>query len=136
MNDYVYKYTTRGIYAWGRGYVSREIYDRWKDFWATFIRSGQYRDGDEYRNSIHWGMLQGLAPGVCGTLVCLGGSMYLHPMSGEMFRKELEWTIGDDYFQELKEILSACVKYVGNGAEVDVSSVPAEVKIKEARRKN
>ena len=129
MNGYVYKYSTRNVYEWGKGYVSREVYDRWNEFWDRFIRSGQYLNGDKYEDPIFWRVLPSSMAGSCNTLVCLGGSMYLHPMGGEMFRVEIGSGYGDSYFKELKEILFACVKYIGNGAEVDVSSTPAEVKI-------
>ena len=134
MNGYVYKYTTRGIYEWGSGWVSREAYSKWKEFWDDFIKTGYYIKDGSRRESIHWRVLKREDESSCDTLVCLGGSMYLHPMDGEMFRREIGSTPGDGCCKELKDILFSCIKFIGVG-EVDVSTVPAEIKIKKQKRK-
>lgn len=101
-----------GIYEWGRGFVSQDVYNRWKSYWltldATFWHHFFTKD--------------------CQYLVETGGSIYLHPMDFTLVLRK----IGSQYrhdengkrhevfaeIEELDRICSECAKECGGTFEM------------------
>ena len=71
MIDSIFKlrYTTHGIYEWGRGYVNNDVADKWRKFFDEF---------DDCR----WTVIRPVSSGECFRIASIYSCCYLHPMSG------------------------------------------------------
>jgi hypothetical protein len=116
MKIRIYKYKTRGIYEWGRGFVSGEVADRWNEFWHCVNTKGRTPNTDRPIHS--WRILPGEIG--CDTLVATGGSIYLHPMDGCGVIQTINEVMPDATYAELCRLMNACVEYIGNGASVEM----------------
>jgi len=123
-----------GIYEWGRGFMSREIADKWNWFWSVEFRKTdhlfwKYADGD-------------MDFGECGILSCNSGSIYMHPMDFNAVLVSSMGCIctkrGDDgkeyitqfesEIKHLKEICDACAEFCGGSFTLYISpEYPIEV---------
>lgn len=121
-----------GIYEWGRGFMSREIADKWNWFWAVEFRKidhlfWKYADGDGF--------------GGCGILSCNSGSIYMHPMDFTTVLVSTSGAIcvsvadGKEYITQfegevkyLKRICDACAEFCGGSFTLYISpEYPIEV---------
>lgn len=118
MKVRIYKYKTDGIYKWGRGFVSGEVADKWHEFWEYVAANG--RTPNTGRTLYHWRILRGDIG--CDILVDIGGSIYLHPMSGCGVVQVINEISIDEVYGELFQLMDACAKYIGNGALVEMYS--------------
>lgn len=115
MKVRIYKYKTYGIYEWGRGFVSGEVADKWREFWNCVAKGGRTPIG----RPVHmWRILHGDIG--CDTLVSTGGSIYLHPMDGCGVVQVINEIATDGVYVELCRLMNACVEYIGNGASVEM----------------
>ena len=71
MIDSIFKlrYTTHGLYEWGKGYVNNDIADKWHKFFDEF---------DDCR----WTVIKPQLFGDCFRIASTRSCCYLHPMSG------------------------------------------------------
>ena len=71
MNDSIWKlrYTTRGIYEWGKGYVSNDVAAEWCKFFNEFA-------------DCRWSVIKPESSGACFRIASTNSCCYLHPMSG------------------------------------------------------
>lgn len=105
-----------GIYEWSRGFISSDIADRWHKFWKYVSTYNKTPNTD---SCVHlWRILRGDIG--CDILVSIGGSIYLHPMSGEGVIKTINEVMPDLVYAELCRLMNACVEYIGNGASVEM----------------
>jgi hypothetical protein len=115
MKVRIYKYKTRGIYEWGQGFVSREVADRWNEFWRIVATEGRIPNTN--KRNYFWRILSGVE---CDILVATGGSIYLHPMDGSGVIKTSNEVMPDATYSELCRLMNACVEYIGNGTSVEM----------------
>lgn len=71
MIDSIFKlrYTTHGIYEWGKGYVNNDIAAKWRKFFDEFADYG-------------WSVIKPESSGDCFRIASIYSCCYLHPMSG------------------------------------------------------
>jgi hypothetical protein len=116
MKVRIYKYKTHGIYEWGRGFVSGEVADKWREFWKFVATNG--KTPNTGRTLYHWRILRGDEG--CDILVATGGSIYLHPMDGCGVIQVINETTADGVYNEFCRLMNACVEFIGNGASVEM----------------
>lgn len=117
-----------GLYEWGKGWVSGDIAQRWRDYFGSLntakdVCFWRYFECEE-------------SCGKVGYLVSTGGSIYLHPMQCDYIGSK----IGSSYrfdagkqveifpdIDELKEILIGAAKACGGRvefSEVSIADIP------------
>ena len=71
MNDSIWKlrYTTRGLYEWGKGYVNNDVAAKWRKFFDEFTDYG-------------WSVIKPGSIGDCFRIASTYSCCYLHPMGG------------------------------------------------------
>lgn len=116
MRVRIYKYKTSGIYELDRGFISNEIANRWYKFWG-YVYANNKIPNDE-RGVYFWRILHKNVS--CDNLVATGGSIYLHPMDGCGVVQTTNDVMTDAVYAELCHLMNACVKYIGNGASVEM----------------
>lgn len=104
-----------GIYAWGQGYVSNEMYQKWNEFWNNF----------EAKKSIYWRLVKNDKPySGCDNLISTSSNIYLHPMdfkfvamsSGVCSISMVNGVEKKEYFSEvveLEKIIKELCEYCG-----------------------
>jgi hypothetical protein len=115
MKVRIYKYKTNGIYKWGSGFVSGEVADKWREFWKCVATEGRTITG---KYVYYWRILPGDIG--CDTLVSTGGSIYLHPMSGDGVIQVINEAKTDAVYAELCRLMNDCAEYIGDGASVEM----------------
>ena len=112
-----------GIYEWGTGFVSREVRDKWNQFWKVEFPKRAEKNGWWW-----WKYANGDGFGECGHLSAIAGSVYLHPMdfsttlisTGGVVCISLAEKTGKEYFNHfsgeissLKKICEECAEFCG-----------------------
>ena len=100
MIDSIFKlrYTTHGLYEWGKGYVSNDVAAEWRKFF------------DEFDDS-RWTVIKPGSSGECFRIASTCSCCYLHPMSGLL-------TLDDEReVSQVRDIITNAVKRCGGRVE-------------------
>lgn len=116
MKVRIYKYKTRGIYEWGRGFISNDISLKWHQFWEHIAQHGKIINTE--RNLCYWRIFQDDIG--CDILIAIGGSIYLHPMNGDCVIRVINEVPTDYVYAEFCRIMNACAAFIGNGASIEM----------------
>ena len=112
MIDSIFKlrYTTLGLYEWGKGYVSNDVADKWREFFDEF---------DDYR----WTVIKPGFFGDCFRIASVRSCCYLHPMSGLL-------TLHDESeVSQVREIITNAVKRCGGRVDFSEQKVAFKLEI-------
>lgn len=117
-----------GLYEWGRGWVSNEIAQKWRDYFSSLNTADKVCFWSYFEREESYGKIS--------YLVSTGGGIYLHPMQcdyiGSKFGESYRFDAGKRVeilpdIDELKEILIGAAKACGGlveFSEVAVVDIP------------
>ena len=96
MIDSIFKlrYTTHGLYEWGKGYVNNDVAAKWRKFFDEF---------DDFR----WTVIRPNSSGDCFRIASTYSCCYLHPMGG------LLTLDNEKEVHQVREIITNAVKRCG-----------------------
>ena len=112
MNDSIWKlrYTTRGLYEWGKGYVNNDVAAKWHKFFDEL---------DDCR----WTIIKPRLFGECFRIASTYSCCYLHPMSGLLtLNNEKE-------VHQVREIITNAVKSCGGRVDFREQKIQFELEI-------
>lgn len=121
--------TFKGIYEWGRGFVSTLAQYKWDEYWRCIFPT---------KNYCHWySYVKGNDYGGCGSLIGLSKAIYMHPMAiygvfveggvlngcslPEEDNKYLYTYAFYDDLEELRKICSEAAEYCGGSFVLETS---------------
>ena len=131
--------TFKGIYEWGRGFVSTLAQYKWEQYWKCVFPT---------KHHCHWKTyVQGSGFGECGSLMGISKAIYMHPMAfygvfveggvskgcslpEENHKYEYSYVFYED-LKELEEICKDAAEYCGGSFELETSK-EFEVEVPEA----
>ena len=112
MNDSIWKlrYTTHGLYEWGKGYVSNDVADKWRKFFGELADYG-------------WTVIKPWSSGECFRIASTYSCCYLHPMSGLL-------TLHDESeVSQVRDIITNAVKRCGGNVDFREQKVTFKLEI-------
>lgn len=112
MIDSIFKlrYTTHGLYEWGRGFVSNDIADKWYKFFDEF---------DDFR----WTIVNSKFLADCFRIASTYSCCYLHPMSGLL-------TLDNEReVSQVREIVTNAVKRCGGRVDFREQKIQFKLEI-------
>ena len=112
MIDSIFKlrYTTHGIYEWGKGYVNNDVAAKWHKFFNEFADYG-------------WSVIKPGSSGDCFRIASIHSCCYLHPMGGLLSlndKKEVD---------RVKMFLSNAANRCGGRVEFREQEVPFKLEV-------
>ena len=112
MTDSIFRlrYITHGLYEWGKGYVSNDVADKWREFFAEF---------DDFR----WTVIKPVSIGECFRIASTCSCCYLHPMSGLLTLRD-EREVG-----QVREIITNAVKRCGGRVEFRAQRIQFKLEV-------
>ena len=112
MIDSIFKlrYTTHGIYEWGKGYVNNDIAAKWRKFFDEFADYG-------------WSVIKPESSGDCFRIASIHSCCYLHPMSG------LLTLDNEKEVHQVKEIITNAVKQCGGRVDFREQRIQFKLKV-------
>lgn len=112
MNDSIWRlrYTTRGLYEWGKGYVSNDVAEKWRKFFDEFTDYG-------------WTVIKPASSSDCFRIASTGSCCYLHPMGGLLTLDRCR----DVY--RVKSFISNAVKHCGGSVEFREQEVSFKLEV-------
>ena len=112
MNNSIWKlrYTTHGLYEWGKGYVCNDVAAEWRKFFDEF---------DDCR----WTVIKPGSSGECFRIASTCSCCYLHPMSG------LLTICNEKEVHQVSEIIANAVKRCGGRVDFRCQKVSFELEV-------
>ena len=112
MNDSIWelRYTTHGLYEWGKGYVSNDVADKWRKFFGELADYG-------------WTVIKPCSSGECFRIASTHSCCYLHPMGGllTLYRK--------NEMDRVKVFIANAVKSCGGSVDFREQKVTFKLEI-------